>query len=95
MKDGLGTLILAGSDTYTGETSVNAGTLIVASVNALPDGSNLAVGAGGALLFDPAAVALPAMNLSVTVAVPEPGTLVPLVLAVCAAAVHRGIRIRR
>ena len=43
VKDGLGTLILAGSDTYTGETSVNAGTLIVASVNALPDGSNLAV----------------------------------------------------
>ena len=31
VKDGLGTLILSGSDTYTGGTSVVAGTLILAS----------------------------------------------------------------
>ena len=97
VKDGLGTLILSGSDTYTGGTSVVAGTLILASGAALPDGTSLTVAAGGTLVFDPsAALASAAGGQSLAASpgpsstvVPEPGTPVLLVtgalLATCAA----------
>ncbi len=97
IKDGLGTLILSGSDTYTGGTSVVAGTLILASGAALPDGTSLTVAAGGTLVFDPsAALASAAGGQSLAASpgpsstvVPEPGTPVLLVtgalLATCAA----------
>ncbi len=39
-KSGLGTLLLAGSDTYNGTTTVNAGTLTFADMAALYDGSS-------------------------------------------------------
>ena len=83
IKDGLGTLILSGSDTYTGGTTVDAGTLIVASGDALPDGTSLTVGAGGTLIFDPLAPrrraeASLAASPAAVAAVPEPGTLVLL-----------------
>ena len=66
-----GTLILGGSDNYTGGTIVDAGTLILASSSAVGDGSSLTVAAGGTLIFDPMqAVASPVGGL---VAVPEPG----------------------
>ena len=73
-----GTLILSGTDTYSGGTTVNAGTLIVTSNTALPNGSSLTVGAGGTVIFDPSQVvaapiafseATPTINV-----VPEPGT---------------------
>ena len=47
-----GTLILSGTDTFTGGVVVNAGTLILASATALRDGSSLTVGAGGTMIFD-------------------------------------------
>ena len=43
---GGGTLILAGSDSYSGGTTVDAGTLILASTTAFPRGSKMAIGAG-------------------------------------------------
>ena len=49
--DDAGTLILSGSNGYTGGTNVNAGTLVVENVNGIPNGSNLTVGAGAASLF--------------------------------------------
>jgi autotransporter-associated beta strand protein len=78
IKDGLGTLILSGSDNYTGGTTVDAGTLVLASDTALPDGTSLTVGAGGALIFDssqavPGPITLAAV--SQINPVPEPGTL--------------------
>jgi autotransporter-associated beta strand protein len=46
-----GTLILAGSNTYTGRTSVNSGTLVAANLISLPGaGSNLVSVAAGATL---------------------------------------------
>jgi fibronectin-binding autotransporter adhesin len=70
---GPGTLILNGSDSYSGGTFVNAGLLIAESANALRPGSNLFVGAG-ASSFAPV-VAGPSAGVSgEVVAVPEPGT---------------------
>ena len=94
---GGGTLILSGSNTYTGGTYVEKGTLIVNNRGAIQDGSRLIVGAGGTFIFDPtitgsgmdAAALHPA---SATVApVPEPGTLMLLGVAgiVAAAAAWR------
>jgi autotransporter-associated beta strand protein len=94
--DGSGALILSGTaNSYTGGTNVDAGTLYATNSNALADGSSLAVGAGGTLIFDPSvggssmgAAALRAASPDRTVApVPEPGTLALLsVLGVVAAA---------
>ncbi len=74
-----GTLILSGSDTYTGGTTVTAGTLCATNPNALPEGSSLTVGAGAALLFSSPAAALSTTNPwpdgQVAGSVPEPGTV--------------------
>ena len=80
-----GTLILSGSDTYSGGTIVQAGTLEVTAADALPAGQRLTVGAGGTFIFDPTAVAAPvtgsALAASSVAAVPEPGTLTLLFAA--------------
>ncbi|MGO9109000.1 MAG: beta strand repeat-containing protein [Thermoguttaceae bacterium] len=73
-KVGAGTLILSGTDTYTGVTTVRDGTLIISNAAALPEGGSLIVGdasafSGGAVLRGGAAVS----------AVPEPGTLALLI----------------
>ena len=81
--DGPGTLILGGSDSYTGGTRVTAGTLIVTSSNSLADNTNLNVAGGGTFIFDPSLTAVPAAGAltaaaapaSAAAAVPEPGTL--------------------
>ena len=52
VKIGSGTLTLAGANTYTGYTMVNAGTLNLANPLAL--GNSTFVGGAGALMFDPA-----------------------------------------
>jgi autotransporter-associated beta strand protein len=81
-----GELILSGTDTYTGGTSVEAGTLIVTSKAALANGSNLTVG-NETSLFDPIS---PESSLNPELlqggpnAVPEPDALL---LAVAAAVV--------
>ena len=38
IKTGSGTVTLSGADTYTGDTTVSAGTLLINTANALPDG---------------------------------------------------------
>ena len=62
-------------NTYTGGTTVEGGTLVIASPYALPEGTALTVG-------NPAALS-PGFH-NTTVAVPEPGTLALLVAAVVA-----------
>jgi autotransporter-associated beta strand protein len=72
-------MTLSGTDTYTGGTTVEAGTLIVNSGTALPDGTSLTVGAGGTFIFDPSFTGSPVTGSAVSAggvsAVPEPGTL--------------------
>jgi autotransporter-associated beta strand protein len=52
-----GTLVLGGDNGYTGGTIVTAGTLIVSTATALPNGTSLTVGAGGTFIFDPSTAA--------------------------------------
>jgi len=75
---GGGELILSGNNTYTGRTNVTAGTLIITSNTALPDGTSLTVGADGTFIFDPSPGASSVAVSPGVVAVPEPSTLVLL-----------------
>jgi autotransporter-associated beta strand protein len=100
--DDAGTLILSGSNSYTGGTVVSAGTLALLNTGALPDvgtsgyGTSLTVGAGGTVVFGPS-LAGGAMVADETTAgvvarpevVPEPGTLALLLAALGSAAVCR------
>jgi autotransporter-associated beta strand protein len=80
---GTGTLVLSGSNNYTGGTTVNGGTLIVTNIAAIADGTSLTVG-------NPAAFPAPAVPAAVVSAptaispVPEPGTLALLAAATTA-----------
>ena len=98
--DGPGTLILGGSDSYTGGTTLTAGTLIATSSSSLAAGTNLTVGGGSTFIFDPSQAAAPAAGGGATLAaapagavaaVPEPGTLALLGVAgiIAAAAAWR------
>jgi len=92
-KIGAGTLVLSGSDTYTGSTTVAAGALVVTTAAALPSGTSLTVNAGGTFLFDPlAASGSPVVGAQAVAAVPEPGTLALLVAALGGAAICRRVR---
>ena len=57
IQSGPGKLILTGSNTYSGGTTVSGGVLMVLSPWALPSGGNLVVGAGGAFLACPDSLA--------------------------------------
>jgi fibronectin-binding autotransporter adhesin len=83
---GGGTLVLAGSNTYTGGTDVERGTLIVTNAYGLENGTSLIVGPDASSIFAPAAAAV--------TPVPEPATLALLAAAVCGAAVRRFLRRR-
>jgi fibronectin-binding autotransporter adhesin len=87
--DGTGQLFLSGVNNYTGSTIVNAGTLIVDSPTALPDGSSLTVGQGASSLFAPAAGPAATALAGGASAVPEPGTLMLLLAALWNAAIYR------
>jgi autotransporter-associated beta strand protein len=70
------TLTLSGTNTYTGGTIVEAGTLDVISGSALPKGGSLTIGAGGTFVFNPSAAGAPlAASFDPTVSpVPEPSS---------------------
>lgn len=99
--DGPGTLILSGSDSYTGGTTVDAGTLIAASAAALPDGTSLTVGADAASLFTSSTASsslaggepLDASTAPAFTSVPEPCTLVLLAAGAWLAVVFKATRI--
>jgi autotransporter-associated beta strand protein len=94
-----GTLILDGSDTYTGGTIVTDGTLVLSSDDAIAEGTSLSVGARAALVFDASAGGESPMVSAATsprvAAVPEPGTLLLLAAGVFGAVVGRGVCVRR
>ena len=89
MNGGGGTLILSGTDSYTGGTTVAGGTLYVTKSPALAAGSSLTVGGGGTFIFDPSLTALPTADgqtsaWATSSAVPEPGTLALLLAGLVA-----------
>ena len=96
-KTGSGLLILSGDNTYMGGTDVEGGTLDVAVSDAMPYGSGLTVGANGTVVFavppeagsSTLATASPAGQVA---AVPEPGTLALLAVALWSAAIYRRFR---
>jgi autotransporter-associated beta strand protein len=86
---GSGSLELGGSNDYVGGTVVTAGTLYVSNSSALPGGSSLTVGTGVGAFGSPVVPA--EMSLaSAPVAVPEPGTLVLLLVAGVGLCLWRG-----
>jgi len=84
---GNGMLILTCSDSYTGGTVVNGGTLVVANNNALESGTSLEVGAGASGLFTPSIAGAVIPATEGVAAVPEPGTLALLAVGGLLAAV--------
>ncbi|MGO9109515.1 MAG: beta strand repeat-containing protein [Thermoguttaceae bacterium] len=88
-KIGVGILTLSGSNTYSGGTIVESGTLVATTAYALPSGTILTVGAGGMFVFDPSAAGSPVSNSAVAVAVPEPGTLVLLIAGAALVTMYR------
>jgi autotransporter-associated beta strand protein len=66
-----GTLILAGSDSYSGGTTVKAGTLKVENSNAIAKGTNLFVGANASSIPAPTVTA----GAAAATAVPEPSSI--------------------
>ena len=63
-KNGAGTLLLSGSNTFTGNTTVNAGTLVLAGQGALGSSPNVVVNNGGSLLVTTNATLNPSANLT-------------------------------
>ncbi len=81
-KTGNGTLVLSGSNDYSGGTDVTAGTLIVDAATALPNGSSLTIG-------NAAAFALVIPSGSAASPVPEPGTPLMLIAGAALLAFYR------
>ena len=91
---GPGTLTLTGTNEYSGGTYVYSGTLIAANNEAIEDGTNLYVGSDVGAFFGTAvpagaSAASAANSQGATAAVPEPGTLALVVVALSGAAVYR------
>jgi len=90
-KGGAGTLVLSGSDSYRGGTTVDAGTLVATTAAAIPPGTSLTVAPRAVFVFDPSQAASPVIGSPLGVssagvsAVPEPGTLTLLMAAVAIA----------
>jgi fibronectin-binding autotransporter adhesin len=104
-KTGPGTLVLSGTNTYTGGTTVQAGLLEIGGINALPAGGSLTIdGTGSVVLASGLGVVgdagmsheAPMTGGKASPApVPEPGTLVLLAVgALAGAVVYRRKRTR-
>ena len=84
-KIGAGSLTLSGTNTSLGGTRVEGGTLVVASPQAIEDGTSLYVGSAGSIF----APVLPSASAAAAVPVPEPGTLALLAAGALATAAAR------
>jgi autotransporter-associated beta strand protein len=89
VKVGAGTLVLSGTNKYTGGTIVEGGALVLTNNQAVADGSNLTVGSGIAAFAPIIGGSEDASIPSDGAAVPEPATLTLLIAAAIMAGVHR------
>jgi autotransporter-associated beta strand protein len=92
IEAGAGTLILSGTNSYTGGTTVSGGELVVTHSYCLYDGSNLIV--GNAAAFAPLAPSAAPPGNSSASPVPEPGTLA-IVASLALPLAIRGLRRRK
>ena len=101
---GTDTVLLSGDNTYTGGTIVSSGTLVINTSTALPGGRSLTVArAARSSSIPPLSIPrwrrgdAPAAGFTCggAAAVPEPGTLALLAVAVCGGAIAGRIRSRR
>ena len=99
---GNGDLVLSGTGSYTGGTVVNGGTMYLTSSSGIAAGTSLSVAAGATFIYDPSVVAsqlaVPggrAAAAAAVAAVPEPGTLALLSVALWSAAIYRRFRRRK
>jgi autotransporter-associated beta strand protein len=75
IKTGSGTLVLSGTNTYSGGTIVKAGKLMVTTPYGILDGTDLTIGANAAAIFAAPTVGAPDVALTTApAAVPEPGS---------------------
>jgi len=100
VKIGNGGLVLSGTNSYTGGTTVEAGTLYLTGTDSILPGSPLTVLEGGTVIFDPSAILLSPVTAGAVTSpissVPEPGTLALLVAATAVGCIAvRGGRRRR
>lgn len=70
--DGSGKLILGGTGSFTGGTFVEFGTLALSSKTAVPDGTNLIVGANASLVFNSPTIDSRSASSAPVSSVPEP-----------------------
>jgi autotransporter-associated beta strand protein len=89
-QNGAGMLVLSGTNTYSGGTFVDSGTLIATNAGAIADGTSLTVGDASAF----AAAIVPA-PLAASASVPEPGALALLIFGMGGVALARHFRRRR
>jgi autotransporter-associated beta strand protein len=85
LKEGSGMLVLSGSNSYTGGTIVEDGTLVVTAVGALQAGTSLIVGADATSNFAAIESAAPQAPPE---SVPEPGTGALFIAAACIAGAY-------
>jgi T5SS/PEP-CTERM-associated repeat protein/autotransporter-associated beta strand protein len=78
IKATLGTLVLAGMNSYSGGTDVEIGTLQFNGAAALPPGSNVTAGPSGVVVFSSGYTGPISAAASPAAPVPEPGTLLLL-----------------
>jgi autotransporter-associated beta strand protein len=89
LNDPSAILVLSSSNSFTGGTIVNAGTLVLTSNLALQDGTSLTVGAGATQIFGSSTVGSADVSPAAAIAVPEPGTLVLLIAEAALIAMYR------
>jgi len=65
---GSGTVTLSGPNSYTGGTTVSAGTLLINASSALPGGGSLTIGTYGTFIFDPSSIAASSVKSATTAA---------------------------
>jgi autotransporter-associated beta strand protein len=93
VKLGMGTLVLSGSNSYTGGTVVSGGRLVVTTPNALLNGSSLTVGTAAAFAAPMVVDDVAGSSASSATAVAEPGSAA--LLAVGAMFLAMGCKRRR